>query len=164
MKLAWYPYFQEKVFLSLFFLDALTPLDFLKPVYLPIKNLTRHPCLMSLISVHEVVGSQPTWTLSKLEQLMESLSQRREKTKCVTQCWSLLNVCEAPCSALRRRGKITNLFQLNISIQSVELFSGLVSSSAFTTLHISVPCFQFLRQKPWCHLYASPSHIFLIHH
>lgn len=92
----------------------------------------------------------------QLEWLMESLSQRREKTKRVTQCWSLLNVCKAPCSALRRRDKVTNLFQLNISIQSVELFSGLVSSSAFTTLHISMPCFQFLRQKPWCHLDASP--------
>lgn len=78
----------------------------------------------------------------QLEWLMESLSQRREKTKHVTQCWSLLNVCKAPCSALRRRDKVTNLFQLNISIQSVELFSGLVSSSAFTTLHISMPCFR----------------------
>lgn len=98
-----------------------------------------------------------TWQAQyQLEWLMESLSQRREKTKRVTQCWSLLNVCKAPCSALRRRDKVTNLFQLNISIQSVELFSGLVSSSAFTTLHISMPCFQFLRQKPWCHLDASP--------
>lgn len=79
----------------------------------------------------------------QLEWLMESLSQRREKTKHVTQCWSLLNVCKVPCSALRRRDKVTNLFQLNISIQSVELFSGLVSSSAFTTLHISMPCFQY---------------------
>lgn len=66
VKLAWYLYFQEKVFLSLFFLDALTPFDFLKPVYLSIKNLTRHPGLMSVISVCEIVGSQPAWTHGKL--------------------------------------------------------------------------------------------------